>query len=121
MALGKYLADFQPCFFGGTAVVTCPDFRESPLAGLQFLNCNTVCVPILFDAGWSVAQVLFGISIQRLGLALAYALVVGLGTLLGTLIPLFARHRAQVDKKLLIEVLAGIVSCVDRNRAFRMG
>ena len=64
--------------------------------------------PILFGFGWGIAQVLFGISIQRLGLALAYAIVVGLGTLLGTLVPLFVQHRAQVGRTFLIEVLAGI-------------
>jgi L-rhamnose-H+ transport protein len=74
----------------------------SSLAAAQFVT------PILFGFGWGIAQVLFGISIQRLGLALAYAIVVGLGTLLGTLVPLFVQHRAQVDKTLLIQVLAGI-------------
>jgi L-rhamnose-H+ transport protein len=65
--------------------------------------------PILFGAGWGIAQVLFGISIQRLGLALAYAIVVGLGTLLGTLVPLFVQHRAEVGRAVLIPILAGIV------------
>ncbi len=73
------------------------------------LNASQFVAPILFGAGWGIAQVLFGISIQRLGLALAYAIVVGLGTLLGTLVPLFAQHRAQVDRALLVPVLAGIV------------
>ncbi len=73
------------------------------------LTVSQFAVPILFGAGWGVAQVLFGISIQRLGLALAYAIVVGLGTLLGTLVPLFVQHRAQVGRTLLIQVLAGIV------------
>jgi multidrug transporter EmrE-like cation transporter len=72
------------------------------------LTALEFATPILFGAGWGIAQVLFGISIQRLGLALAYAIVVGLGTLLGTLVPLFVQHRAQVDKTLLIQVLAGI-------------
>ena len=66
-------------------------------------------IPALFGAGWGIAQVLFGISIQRLGLALAYPIVVGLGTLLGTLVPLFVQHRAQVNPSILIHVLAGIV------------
>jgi L-rhamnose-H+ transport protein len=65
-------------------------------------------LPLLFGAGWGIAQVLFGISIQRLGLALAYAIVIGLGTLLGTLVPLFVQHRAQVDQTLLMQILAGI-------------
>jgi len=72
------------------------------------LSLLQLAIPILFGAGWGVAQVLFGISIQRLGLALAYSIVVGLGTLLGTLVPLFAQDRAQLNRVLLIEVFAGI-------------
>ncbi|MGB6746352.1 MAG: L-rhamnose/proton symporter RhaT [Terracidiphilus sp.] len=72
------------------------------------LTLSEFVVPILFGAGWGIAQVLFGISIQRLGLVLAYAIVVGLGTLLGTLVPLFVQHRAEMDRILLIQVLTGI-------------
>jgi L-rhamnose-H+ transport protein len=72
------------------------------------LTVSQFVIPVLFGAGWGIAQVLFGISIQRLGLALAYAIVVGLGTLLGTLVPLFVQHRADVDGMLLIQILAGI-------------
>lgn len=73
------------------------------------LTVSQLAVPMLFGAGWGIAQVLFGLSIQRLGLALAYAIIIGLGTLLGTLVPLFVQHRAQVDTMLLILILAGIV------------
>ena len=72
------------------------------------LNTSQLATPMLFGAGWGVAQVLFGISIQRLGLTLAYAIIIGLGTLLGTLVPLFVQHRAQVDTTLLFQILAGI-------------
>ena len=72
------------------------------------LTFSQVAVPVLFGAGWGVAQVLFGISIQRLGLGPAYAIVIGLGTLLGTLVPLFAQQRGQVSRNLLINILAGI-------------
>ena len=64
---------------------------------------------------------LFGISIQRLGLALAYAIVVGLGTLLGTLVPLFVQHRTQVSGPLLIRDSGRDYGDVGRNRTFRMG
>ena len=47
----------------------------------------------LLGAGWGVAQVLFGISVVRLGMALAFTLIVGLGTIFGTLIPLVTLHR----------------------------
>src|SRR5438045_3487851 len=59
------------------------------------LSLLEFAVPFLFGAGWGIAQVLFGISVQRLGLGLAYAIIVGLGAMLGTLVPLVAQHRSQ--------------------------
>lgn len=52
--------------------------------------------PLGFSTGWGVAQVLFGLSIARLGLALAYAIIIGLGTVLGALVPLFVKARDVV-------------------------
>lgn len=69
-------------------------------------------VPFLLGAGWGVAQVLFGISVTRLGLGLAYAIIIGLGAVLGTLVPLFTQHRSQVDATALFEVLAGVAVMV---------
>ena len=72
------------------------------------LSLVQIAIPFLFGAGWGIAQVLFGISVQRLGLGLAYAIIVGLGALLGTLVPLFIQHRSQVSGKALFEILAGV-------------
>jgi L-rhamnose-H+ transport protein len=72
------------------------------------LSLYQLAVPFLFGAGWGIAQVLFGISVQRLGLGLAYAIIVGLGALLGTLVPLFVQHRAQVGWPALLEILLGV-------------
>lgn len=57
------------------------------------LPAEAFLAPLLFGAGWGIAQVLFGISIARLGLALGYAIIIGLGALLGTLVPLVVSHR----------------------------
>jgi L-rhamnose-proton symport protein RhaT len=73
------------------------------LAALSVMNLASVysslpdsafVAPLFFGVGWGVAQVLFGQSIARLGLALGYAIIVGLGALLGTLIPLLVQHRS---------------------------
>ena len=72
------------------------------------LSWFQIAVPFLFGIGWGIAQVLFGISVVRLGLGLAYAIIVGLGALLGTLVPLFVQHRSQVGETALIEILAGV-------------
>ena len=72
------------------------------------LSLLQFAVPFLFGAGWGIAQILFGISVLRLGLGLAYAIIIGLGALLGTLVPLMIQHRSQVSAYALVEILAGV-------------
>ena len=69
------------------------------LAGnLRGLYCsllpNQLLLPLVLGAAWGVAQVLFGLSIARLGQALSFAIVISLGSLGGTLVPLFFKNRA---------------------------
>jgi L-rhamnose-H+ transport protein len=59
------------------------------------LSFRQLAVPMLFGAGWGVAQILFGISVKRLGLGIAYAIIVGLGAVLGTLVPLSLNRGRQ--------------------------
>src|SRR5690242_8244582 len=44
--------------------------------------------PVLFGAAWGFAQILFGLTIARLGLALSYAIIMGSVAVLGTVVPL---------------------------------
>ena len=68
--------------------------------------------PIFIWRGWGIAQVLFGISVARLGLALAYAIIVGLSALLGTLVPLFVQlHEGNAGHTLAL-VLTGVTVMV---------
>lgn len=57
---------------------------------------DTMALPFLLGAGWGIAQILFGLSIARLGLALGYAIIIGLGSQGGTLIPLVINSRSVV-------------------------
>jgi L-rhamnose-H+ transport protein len=68
--------------------------------------------PLLFGAGWGVAQVLFGLSISRLGLALGYAIIVGLGAVLGTLVPLLVKNREVVGTPRGTLILSGVAVMV---------
>jgi len=76
----------------------------------QALSLPEIAIPFFFGVGWGIAQVLFGISVQRLGLGLAYAIIVGLGALLGTLVPLFFLHHKPLGEDPLIEILLGVVA-----------
>ncbi|MDE3167089.1 MAG: hypothetical protein KGN36_14885 [Acidobacteriota bacterium] len=73
------------------------------------LPAQAFLAPLLFGAGWGVAQVLFGISIARLGLALGYAIIIGLGALLGTLVPLLVSHRDVALTSRGALIFAGVV------------
>src|ERR1035437_3680445 len=72
------------------------------------LPASTFAAPLLFGAGWGIAQVLFGLSVARLGLALGYAIIIALGAVLGTLVPLFVQNRAVLSPSRGPLILGGI-------------
>ncbi|MFL6427363.1 MAG: L-rhamnose/proton symporter RhaT [Acidobacteriaceae bacterium] len=73
------------------------------------LAVSAFLTPLVFGAGWGIAQVLFGISVRRLGLSIAYAIIVGLGAVLGTLVPLFFGPPENIAHRTLITILAGVM------------
>jgi L-rhamnose-H+ transport protein len=76
------------------------------------LKLSKFVAPVAFGAGWGIAQVLFGISVARLGLGVAYSIIVGLGAVLGTLVPLFVEQRKSVSMGALSYLLAGVLLMV---------
>ncbi len=84
------------------------------LATYRALTIHQLGVPVLLGAGWGIAQILFGVSVKRLGLGVAYAIIVGLGAVLGTLVPLFVgRRAAEAEKEHAIGyILVGVVVMV---------
>ncbi len=76
------------------------------------LPASAFLAPLLFGAGWGVAQVLFGLSISRLGLALGYAIIVGLGAVLGTLVPLLVKNREVIGTGRGTLILSGVAVMV---------
>jgi len=66
----------------------------------------------LLGAGWGVAQILFGLSIARLGMALGYAIIIGLGSLGGTLVPLFFNNHAVLGTSRGALILSGLAIMV---------
>src|SRR5215831_8723690 len=49
---------------------------------------RALCYPLAFGFLWGIAQVTFGIGIEAVGMALTFAVVMGLACLFGSLIPL---------------------------------
>ena len=78
----------------------------------QAVPISTMCEPLVFGFGWGVAQILFGMSVRRLGMGVGYAIIVGLGAVFGTLVPLFVGQRQFLSRASLLEIVAGIVVMV---------
>jgi L-rhamnose-H+ transport protein len=70
---------------------------------------SALVVTILFGFGWGVANVMFGLAVARVGMALSFAIVVGLSAALGSLIPLVASTPERLRTHSGLLVLAGVV------------
>ncbi|MFN8006861.1 MAG: L-rhamnose/proton symporter RhaT [Terriglobia bacterium] len=66
------------------AALSVPDL----LAVYGAVPARTLFTTALFGFTWGIGSVLFGVSIPMVGMALSFAIVVGLGAALGSLIPL---------------------------------
>jgi L-rhamnose-H+ transport protein len=64
---------------------------------------------LLFGFGWGIAQVLFGITVASLGMALGFAIVVSLGSTFGTLVPILVQRPEVLASSKGALLLAGMV------------
>jgi len=72
----------------------------------------------LYGAGWGIGSTLFGLGISRIGMALGFAIILGMTSCLGSLIPMLALHPEELNTPKghalllgLAIVLAGIILC----------
>lgn len=80
---------FVPCLI---AYLTIPEWPRL----YALISLSDLLPSLLLGFGWGIAQVLFGISVVRLGMALAFTIIVGLGTVFGTLVPLVLLHNGEL-------------------------
>ncbi len=66
-------------------------------------------LPFLFGAGWGIAQVLFGLAVIRIGMALSFAITIGLSAALGSLVPILLKQPAFLTSGRGLVLLAGMV------------
>jgi L-rhamnose-H+ transport protein len=63
----------------------------------------------LFGFAWGIGGLLFGMGMERVGLALGFALILGITSSFGALIPLAILHRDQLWQRPGIALMAGTV------------
>src|SRR5258706_13100867 len=50
----------------------------------------------IFGAGWGIAQVLFGLAVDSIGIALTFSIVLGISAAVGSVIPLIRLHPEKI-------------------------
>jgi L-rhamnose-H+ transport protein len=67
---------------------------------------------VLFGFGWGVGSTLFGLGIGRVGMALTFAIVLGITASLGSLLPLVVLHPDQLFTRQGYLLMAGLAIVV---------
>ncbi len=73
-------------------------FFTIPDAGAVYGSAETksLLLMIAFGIGFGLAQIFFGLGIAAIGMALNFAIAIGISTVLGSLVPLLAKHPKRV-------------------------
>lgn len=103
----------------GTALVSVPSLG----AVYRDAGVGSIAVVMLCGAGWGLAQVLFGLSIDAIGIGLTFSIVLGVSAAVGSLIPLIRLQHtvgglsaAGAILPGIALVLAGVFSCAVAGR-----
>jgi L-rhamnose-H+ transport protein len=80
------------------------------LAGVyQQASASVLARVSLFGFAWGIGSVLFGLGIARVGLALGFAVILGITSSFGSLLPLAILHPDQLGTRRGLALLAGTV------------
>jgi len=90
------------------AFATVPHFAEV----LHGTRGTTMAKVALFGFGWGVGSTLFGLGISRVGMALTFAIVLGVTASLGSLVPLTVLQPDQLFTRQGYSLLTGLVIVV---------
>jgi L-rhamnose-H+ transport protein len=96
---------FLPWVF---AVLTVPHL----IAVYESMPTAVLLRTALYGAGWGCSAVLFGLGIRMVGLGLGYAIILGLATSAGALVPLATLHRDKLWGPAGLGTIAGVAMLI---------
>ena len=109
--------------FSLTAYLVCPwALAWATIPNLAEVYQNAPLVPmllvLLFGSAWGIGAVTFGLGIDAVGMALGFAVILGVATMSGTIIPLIGKPPSQfslmqgwVMGASLLTMLVGVAWC----------
>jgi L-rhamnose-H+ transport protein len=86
------------------AVCTVPELADV----YRMAGGAQVATVMAFGAGWGLSQVLFGIAVETIGIALTFSLVLGTSAAVGALIPMLRLHPEKLGSPAGHTLLLGI-------------
>ena len=73
---------------------------------------SSIWLTALFGFLWGISGFLFGLGIDRLGLALGYGIIIGISSALGAIGPLLAKHPEQLLTRTGLLTVSGVLLVV---------
>ena len=85
-------------------------FATVPSLGNAYIQAGrrVVLIVAACGAGWGIAQVLFGLAVEAIGIALTFSVVLGLSAAVGSLIPLVRLHPDKITSSAGLAVILGV-------------
>ncbi len=85
---------------------------DHPLEFYRSAAPRDLALMFAFGAGFGLAQICFGLGLAAVGLALGFALMIGLTTVVGSLVPLVVLHPQMVFTPKGLLIIAGVAVIV---------
>jgi L-rhamnose-H+ transport protein len=90
------------------AIITVPDL----MSVYRNADPTAILLAVLFGFGWGVGSVLFGLGVSMLGMALGFAIILGLTAAVGSLIPLLLLSPDELFTPRGLSILVGLAIAV---------
>jgi len=79
---------------------------------MQHVSIKAIVVTLLYGTGWGVGALAMGSAYKFVGMAITYAIVLGIASSIGTLVPLLVLAPAQAFSSQGLKVIAAVVISV---------
>ena len=83
-----------------------------PVATLFGAGGKVLTIALLFGFGWGVGTMMFGLGVNMIGLSLGYAIIMGVNTAFGSLLPMAILSPADLHTRAGHVILLGIFTCI---------
>ncbi len=76
------------------------------------MGVHPVLIVAACGAGWGISQIFFGLSVEAVGIALAFSVILGIAAAVGSLVPLLREHSDKVFTAGGLGVIGGVALVV---------